>query len=114
VLDIAGFDAAILFITRYSSDRIFSIVPGGRLANAAFQPAGPGVQPIVLTDKLFLDRDGGGAAFQGGPARNARARAVQGPVEAAYGRIAAVESIGGAAGRRLEREMTSAVPTLGL
>jgi class 3 adenylate cyclase len=143
VYNLAGFDAAGLFVASYSGDRIFRLGPGGGLVEAGLHPARPDVPPFVLADKLFVD--GGGRLFVSDLFNQCVYRAAADgalevvlskddlpdrPGRALYkdfwvaddGRIAAVEPIGGEAGRlvvfgpdgEVEREITSAVPSLGL
>lgn len=143
VYNLAGYDEAGLFVASYSGDRVFRLGPGGSLVDAGLQPARPDVPPFVLADKLFLDRDDRllmsdlynqcvyRAAEDGGlEVLLSKDDLPDRPPRALYkdfwvtddGRIAAVESIGGEGGRLVvfgpdggaEREITAAVPTLGL
>lgn len=143
VYNLAGYDEASLFVASYSGDRIYRLGPGGSPVDAGLHPARPDVPPFVLVDKLFLDDDGrllmsdlftqcvyradGDGALE---VLLSKDNLPDRPTRALYkdfwvaddGRIAVVESIGGEAGRLVvfgpdggaEREITEAVPTLGL
>jgi class 3 adenylate cyclase len=143
VYNLAGWDAAGLFVASYSGDRVFRLGPGGSLVDSGLRPARPGVPSYVLADKLFIDREGrllmsdlfNQCIYRAGkdgalevllskddlPDRPARALFKDFWV-VDDGRIAVVESIGGDAGRLVvfgpdggvEREVTAAVPTFGL
>ncbi len=143
VYNLAGFDAAGLFVASYSGDRIFRIDSGGNLVDAGLHPARPDVPPYVLADKLFVDAEGrllvsdlfNQCIYRAGtdgalevllskndlPDRPGRALYKDFWV-AGDGSIAVVEPIGGEAGRlvvfgpdgTVEREITSAVPSFPL
>ncbi|HET6485748.1 MAG TPA: adenylate/guanylate cyclase domain-containing protein [Spirochaetia bacterium] len=52
VYNLAGTAPGQLWITSYSGDRVWRLTTGGKLQDAAFQPAAPQVPPIVLADKV--------------------------------------------------------------
>lgn len=143
VYNLAGFDAASLFVASYSGDRVFRLDSSGGLVDGGLHPARPGVPPFVLADKLFVDREGrllvtdlfNQCVYRAGPdgalevllskddLPDRPGRALYKDVWVADdGRIAVVEPIGGEAGRLVvfgpdggfEREITSAVPSLPL
>jgi adenylate cyclase len=143
VYNLAGFDAARLFVASYSGDRIFRLDSGGGLVDAGLHPARPGVPPYVLADKLFIDGEGrllvsdlfNQCVYRAGPDGSLEVLLSKDdlpdhPAAALYkdlwvaddGSIAVVEPIGGEAGRlvvfgpdgAVEREITSAVPSFPL
>jgi len=143
VYNLAGHDEAGLLVASYSGDRVFRLGPGGSLADAGLHPARAGVPAYVLADKLFIDRNGrllvsdlfNQCIYRAGKdgaleVLLSKANLPDRPASALYkdlwvapdGRIAVVESIGGEAGRLVvfgpdgaaEREVTAAVPVLGL
>jgi adenylate cyclase len=143
VYNLAGFDAAGLFVASYSGDRIFRIDSVGNLVDAGLHPARPAVPPYVLADKLFVDGQGrllvsdlfNQCIYRAGPdgaleVLLSKDDLPDRPGRALYkdfwvaddGRIAVVEPIGGEAGRlvvfgpdgTVEREVTSAVPSFPL
>jgi class 3 adenylate cyclase len=143
VYNLAGFDAAGLYVASYSGDRIFRIDASGNLVDAGLHPARPDVPPYVLADKLFVDGEGrllvsdlfNQCIYRSGPGGALEVLLSKDdlpdrPGRALYkdfwvaddGRIAVVEPIGGEAGRlvvfgpdgAVEREITSAVPSFPL